>query len=128
MYSGETEYYIEESMIEGEGPHLFYDAMMHRWFRSRKSKIYDACKTLNGSMKWNDGRPVPFVTMNEFYSEIDVPNVPVGEYFVWEAGGIASELAPDMDRTIATSEGSATVLDWIYRPMAYKMGRLGDML
>lgn len=120
--------YLEESMINGDpkGSHLFYDAMTHSWFWSTKTKILLAATKLNGRM--GENKAEPYITMGEFFNEIDVPAPPVADHFAWEKGTFSDELYPKMDVIIETSEGSATVLNWLYPPEVRKKTTPGDLM
>ena len=71
---------IDESKIinTGEGNTLFHDWASGRDFRHDKNKIEKACNDLNYRMLTEN-----YLSLNEFYDEIGLPNIGIGDEYGW---------------------------------------------
>jgi len=69
---------IDASVISGNGPILYFDKLGGQWFRSDRETIRAALNRLNHMMN-ND----LCVSLNDLYSELDMPNTIVGNELGW---------------------------------------------
>lgn len=114
----------EENMVEyAGGPHLFWDAMSRRWFSSSAEHIREVVAKCNKRL--SSGQE-PYLTLNEFYTELGVATIPLGEGYAWGGFTYSSTLEPCMNDTVRTTNGSATILDWYVRPMTNYRAKVGD--
>lgn len=73
----------KEVIFTGKGQTLCMDGLTKRYFRSDKDKIMRAMNELNYSM--STGMEM-YVSLNEFYDEIGLPRIPLGEELGWTVG------------------------------------------
>lgn len=117
---------VEENMVEyAGGPYLFWDAMSRRWFSTSESEIRKAALRCNERMA-KKGVGEVYITLNDFYDELHVARIPLGDLVAWGGNTLADELEPSLYETVRTSEGSATILDWQIRPMSNFKTHYGD--
>ncbi len=67
-----------EIIITTKGDTLCYDAISGRYFKSDINKLKKAENDLNRQM-----RSEMFISLNEFYSEIGLSEIPIGDYLCW---------------------------------------------
>lgn len=68
----------KEVIVTGKGDTLCYDAISGRYFKSDIDRLKKAENTLNRQM-----RDELCITLNEFYDEIGLPSIAVGEDLGW---------------------------------------------
>lgn len=108
---------LDEAVIyDCGGPHLFYDQLSGRLFRCSETKIREAILRCNE--KLGSGEE-PYITPNDFYEEVGLPQVGLGDARRWDKKTMADKLEPNMSNAIRWGEGSATVLDWYTRPFTH---------
>ncbi len=66
--------------VEGSGKTLCYDAMFGRYFYSDVETLKRAANKLNRQMSM---MAEPYMSLNEFYMEIDLPTVEAGDLLGW---------------------------------------------
>lgn len=85
-----------EVVITGKGETLCYDTLSGRYFKSDIEKIRKAENNLNRQM-----RDDTYITLNEFYAEIGLPSIQIGDELGWNIDrgyldlGFSSQLAED---------------------------------
>ena len=108
---------IDETIIyDCGGPHLFLDYLSGRLFRCSETKVREA--VLRCNEKLTSGQEL-YITPNDFYNEIGLPQIGLGEDRRWSKDSLADTLEPNMANTIRCGEGSATILDWYTRPFTH---------
>lgn len=95
------------------GNQLFYDLMTGRVFRSDVDTIYEACNYLN--RKICSGKE-PYITYNEFYSELDMSQVGFGDDRGWGGHSLTNVLEPNMNNATVIGKTSVIILDWYTKP------------
>lgn len=70
----------EIAYAEGSDQTLCYDAMFGRYFYSNIDTLKDAASELNRRMTTTSE---PYVSLNEFYMEINLPTVEIGDLLGW---------------------------------------------
>lgn len=73
----------KEVIFTGKGQTLCMDGLSKRYFRSDKDKIMRAMNELNYSMSAGSEM---YISLNEFYDEIGLPPIPLGEDLGWCVG------------------------------------------
>lgn len=66
--------------LDGNGQTLCYDAMFGRYFYSDRATLETAANTLNRAMST---MAEPYVSLNQFYMEIGLPCVEIGDQLGW---------------------------------------------
>lgn len=66
--------------VEGSGKTLCYDAMFGRYFYSDIETLKHAANKLNRQMTTMSE---PYISLNEFYMEVDLPTVEIGDSLGW---------------------------------------------
>lgn len=66
--------------VEGSGQTLCYDAMFGRYFYSDVETLKRAANKLNRQMST---MAEPYISLNEFYMEVDLPTVEAGDLLGW---------------------------------------------
>lgn len=110
LYNGHLE---EECIYDCGGPELFIDALSGRKFRASKTIIRDAVDRCNAAL--SSGQE-DYITPNDFYTELGLPQIILGNDRRWDKKTMAEKLEPDMSGTASWKEGSITILDWHTRP------------
>lgn len=118
--------HVEDSMIipTKYGESVFYDPWSGNFFGCTKDRIEKAVNAVNLRLTGVD-----FVSLNEFYDELDVPNTQLGNYAGW-----TSRLGENLNITYGygpSKDGrSCTVLDYnIFLEEAYrKMTGVSEVL
>lgn len=106
------------------GESVFYDPWSGKFFGSTKDRVDKAVNAVNLRLTGVD-----FVSLNEFYDELDVPNTQLGNYVGW-----TSKLGENLNMTYGygpTRDGrSCTVMDFnVYLEEAYrKMTGVSEVL
>lgn len=67
-----------EVIMTGKGETLCYDVLSGRYFKSDIEKLRRAENDLNRRMKYDD-----YISLNEFYYEIGLDNIKIGDDFGW---------------------------------------------
>lgn len=86
----------KEVIIVEKGNTLCYDSLSGRYFKSDIDKIKMAVNTLNRNMTNHD-----YVSLNDFYYEINLPDIELGDSLGWNRDGglieifFSSQLTPD---------------------------------
>lgn len=91
----------EVNLTSGQGLHLAYDDWCGRWFRSSVQAIESAVNRINQRLIL-EGE----VSLNDFYDEIGLSPVGVGEIFGW-SGGPLIEL---MFSAMLSDEGTPVIV------------------
>lgn len=85
-----------EDILEGRGPTLCYDATVGRWFFCDKETLLKAEKRLNHRMC---GGLEPYMSLNDFYDEINISEVDIGDSLGWSSKDtIDLEFSSDLTR------------------------------
>lgn len=86
----------KEVIVTGSGDSLCYDELSGRYFKSNMEKIKSAQNIINKRML-NEG----YITLNEFYAEIGLQDIGIGDNLGWDVGdgyldlSFSSQLASD---------------------------------
>lgn len=70
----------DRTCLDGNGQTLCYDAMFGRYFYSDRAALETAANTLNRAMST---MTEPYVSLNQFYSELGLPYVEIGDRLGW---------------------------------------------
>lgn len=68
-----------EVIIAGKDTELFYDAMFGRYFKSDRNTVIAAMNEINRRLVAGD----MYASLNEFYMELGMPGVDIGDYLGW---------------------------------------------
>lgn len=68
-----------EVIVAGRDTELFYDAMFGRYFKSDRNRVVAAMNEINRRLVAGD----MYASLNEFYSELSLPPVDIGDYLGW---------------------------------------------
>lgn len=74
--------HMDSVTISGHGPVLYFDKMGGQWFRSDNETIRAAINRLNHAMNQD-----MYVSLNDFYSELDLSTTIAGESLGWNTNG-----------------------------------------
>lgn len=96
-------------VMTGNGNSLIYDSLSGRYFESSIEKIRKAQNDLNGQMIDGD----MYVSLNEFYNEIGIPDTQMGEEMGWT---VNKRIDISFSSTIADDGRPCLVLDYFVPP------------
>lgn len=92
------------------GETLCFDAFSGRYFRSDIDKIKKVENQLNKSLLEDD-----FVAVNDFYYELNLPNMKVGNSIGWHVDGGLIELR--LSSQLTEKNEPCVVIDWVDTPI-----------
>lgn len=75
--------YEETDISVSEGKQLFYDDFSGRYFESTMADVIQAAYNINKKISLWSG-----ASLNDWYAELDIPQVDYGEFLGWSAGGL----------------------------------------
>lgn len=78
--------YAEADIHEEDDKQLFYDEFSGRYFNSTMADVLKAAYTVNRKISLWSG-----AFLNEFYEELDIPQMDGGEQLGWSTGSLMSE-------------------------------------
>lgn len=99
-----------EVILTGMGETLCFDAISGRYFKSNIEDIRKAANKLNREM-----RDVMYITLNEFYAEIGLEQVKLGDELGWNIDRGYIDI--DFSAQLAENEQPCLVLDYVIVPM-----------
>ena len=99
-----------EVYISGDGDQVFFDALTGRYFKSDINTIDRAVNKLNAIMISDING---YMTLNEFYSELGIENVEVGEVLGWN---LLHRIQVDYTTKLTDDGKACIVLDYIEPP------------
>ena len=82
----------EYIITTGNGDTLVYDSLSGRYFRSSVNAIERACNSINHSLMSDH-----FMTVNDFYNELDIPTIGAGGMIGWKSDKEMMEIGFDSD-------------------------------
>lgn len=98
-----------EVIVTGKDKHLCYDALSSRYFESSVNKLEKAENTLNRRL-----RDEMWVSLNEFYWELDLPSAKIGDDLGWhiDDGGIELRLSTQLSE----NDEPCIVINYVVAP------------
>ena len=75
--------YEEADISEDDGKQLFYDEFSERYFHAKMEDVIRAEYAINRKISVWGG-----AALNEFYEELDIPEVDYGNFLGWSSGGL----------------------------------------
>ena len=101
---------IEQNVILTErGTTLCYDVISGRYFRSSKDKLEKAENILNRKLIQEN-----YLTLNEFYYEIGLPCIKIGDELGWDISD--GEIDLEFSATLSTDGEPCLAMDYCIRP------------
>lgn len=98
-----------EVILTGDGDSLCYDAYSGRYFKSDRESIRRALNTMSNRLM-NE----MFLTLNEVYSELDLPTIKLGDMVGWHID--QGLIEPEFGSAIAEDGRPCLVLDFDVMP------------
>ncbi|MBO5319062.1 MAG: hypothetical protein J6B01_04545 [Ruminococcus sp.] len=99
----------KEIIITGKGTTRFYDSMGKRRFESDIEAVRKIVNDLNYRM-----RNEMYISLNDFYSELGLENVPVGDILGWSID--KGLIEPTFDAVIDEDGSACICVDFLTRP------------
>jgi hypothetical protein len=99
-----------EVVMTGNGDTRFYDPMSGRHFTSNLDKVKKAENNLNNEMLHSI---TGYSSLNEFYDEIGLPHMDIGDQFGWNAENL---IKIDVHAIVDDDGNPTIVLDYVNRP------------
>lgn len=94
----------------GNGDNLIYDSLSGRYFRSSMNAIESAVNAVNKSML-----DEYTVSLNDFYNELNIPTIGVGNYLGWRSDKEMLEITFDSD--VDVNGNPFLILSYYTRPV-----------
>lgn len=101
-------------IMTGKGDYTCYDAYTGRYFKSSIDKVKEAINNLNHQMTMGSE---PYCSLNDFYDEIGLPEVPGGEDVGWKT----TEGLIELSETYSKDDlgDPCLVIDFLKRPLPF---------
>lgn len=110
---------MEDGILQAKGgDKLYYDAINGRLFRSDDTTIRDVALLLNEKIA---AGKEPYISLNEFYIEMELPQLPSSEEIGWGGYSLHSRIEMNLYNSIPLGKSSsARVMDFFTRPSRIK--------
>lgn len=105
-----------EVILTDKGETLCYDALSGRYFKSDIEKIRKAVNNLNCRMRYE-----MYISLNEFYSELDLETTRLGDELGWNIDD--GYIEPSFSSQLAVDGTPCLVIDYLCAPK-YDYGKL----